>query len=141
MIELVLAAIVFVVLVNLYGQWRQQQSIAALFNMQPPIVQTAPLPERRLTQGEQRIMILIDDSDTLFRQILTRKPYSRAHCTRKLGFSEYRWNRATKLLRHLGIFDGDELLCSYREARQRIRHHFDAQMKLARASAHFVPSV
>jgi hypothetical protein len=141
MIELILAAIVFVVLVNLYGQWRQQQAIGALFDMQPSVIQTAPLPERRLTQGEQRIMILIDDSDTLFRQILTRKPYSRAHCTARLGFSEYRWNRATKLLKHLGIFDGEELCCSYREARARIRKHFDGQMKLARSSSHFVPSI
>jgi hypothetical protein len=140
-IELALTAMLFGLMAVLYAQRRQQETVRSLFDMQPTVTQVAPMPARKLTEGERRIILLIDDSETLFRQILTRKPHSRAHCTRNLGFSEYRWNRAMKLLRHLGIFDGTELLVSYRDARQKIRHHFDAQMELARASSQFVPSV
>jgi hypothetical protein len=141
MIELALTAMLFGLMAVAYSQYRQQENVRNLFDSQPTVTDVAPRPARKLTEGERRIILLIDDSETLFRQILTRKPHSRAHCVRRLGFSEYRWNRAMRLLKHLKIFDGRELLVSYREARQRIRRHFDSQMKLARASAHFVPSV
>lgn len=141
MVTIAVVVLLASVCVLLWAMRRQQQQIHAL-NLH---VQQATVPVQTLqappSPEEQRLLLLCDDCEFLIRQITLAKVHSRNHCVQRHGFSEYRWNKARRVLLHLGIYDGCTMGCSYAEARKRLRTYMRQQTALCLAQGRYVPPV
>ena len=67
------------------------------------------------------------------------KVHSRAYLCSRYGFSQWRWNAARRVLRHLGIYNGQGLEMGYREARRALRRYVAEQRQLAERGDYVPP--
>jgi hypothetical protein len=93
----------------------------------------------RKTDVEKGLRVLASDCELLIWHMADGRRHDRHHMTQRHGLTPQRWHNASQTLKHLGLSDGIQLLCSPGDAHARLRKHIRQQIALARAGYYVAP--
>jgi hypothetical protein len=104
-----------------------------------PTTSGRPGAAPRKVDVEHGIKVLAGDCELLIWHMAGGKRHDQEHMTQRHHLTPQRWYNASQTVKHIGLSDGAQLLCSPGAAHTRLRKYIRQQTALARAGYYVAP--